>query len=1229
MAIITIGFSAQNKKFSVDESNEGKLTISDSSSNSVTLTLKKVEYDKSVNEPGSMTLLFSAGSADVDNLNNVLTSFIQNGDTFTLMVNDGSCETTVNKGYYLHNARVVSRSIRTDTGTSVTRDVKMFCYSPDKKWTFKPGCQAWSGQSFGADILKGKVSAHYANLNFLKCKDGEELKDLRQAYLVQYNEPFFDFAQRTANRCGEFLYYENGDVHYGLKDDWRKNDSYSELSGNIPTYNICLDEDLKDGTVSYSFDVMSPKGTDSDAVYNSPVGDDSFYAKPDDVCSGRLEALGVWILADIAFSGLQGNSLSDVIEKGITALTTDLVGGGFADLRAQEDYKRQYTKKYTDKTGIADVYHYKEDKIDNSLLLNTFYSRVREAEKQVTEQKVELDWQEYFPTAKTTDTKGNQTIGGAYLGNLVQWGTGKKKDGTTTNNKYVISRMYGYIDMQESTDPDISHKTEMVPLYEFAKATKAGTGDDNPLSIPLPPLDSRPHYRSAAPQEAVVTAADDPTFMGRVRVKFAWQNDKVQSPWIRVSTPFAGRGEAGGICMTPCVDSHVILNFLHDNIEMPYVDGGLFTKDNKPDPGLRATVFSQLLPSFATQTITSRNGTGITFQDYDGARGWGNFVGGMIPAFGAVWSLISLKDFSKDGVSPNSTMILRDKNGFFEINMSAIKRSVDIKSPLGNVSISAFTGITISAPNGNINIEGKNVSIKAGNKLTLQSGLNIHDKKWEDESGLIGGIATRIAAKTAAATLKGATGIDLTNICDMSFYRAALEVVLRPVDGTLDIESKRNVIMTAGKGRVTIPMSNSSKNYTKFKDNYKDYAYLVLIDVFQKIKEAVNGLEPVKNAWAAYSEAFKKVSDGVRQIGDDQSIIEHWDDYIDGMTKPNQLKDIGDKIIDYQVVDDDINEAHDYGLKEIRFKAEVPPPLQENADDDNHEQEERIEDEDVAVRRQAWALVSSINDCIRAKSELLRAITGHNLSSEGLPQKETFNRKLVCRVVALNNKLHAIFFTDEQGNQMTELGKKLKIIINRDNTIKNKNIQVPKVSSDEQAGESYKFSSVDHDLNLKRLIYQFITENQGIKSLFDPQVIVVENQNGQNQEVERDLALDNFWGKLREPKPKPKGWKDIVMGGLKDVAGLNTDDLESPSTIRAYSNLAGDVNAWEVTNRGGILFSNSAGKTTRLNEDTGQWEQFDNLNVELVNQWMQGNTASLDIIQKVPDAQQNGQANNQ
>ena len=55
-------------------------------------------------------------------------------------------------------------------------------------------------------------------MNLLKYTVNKKTQELVQPYLVQYNESFYDFLCRVANRCGEFLYYRDGKICLGLPE---------------------------------------------------------------------------------------------------------------------------------------------------------------------------------------------------------------------------------------------------------------------------------------------------------------------------------------------------------------------------------------------------------------------------------------------------------------------------------------------------------------------------------------------------------------------------------------------------------------------------------------------------------------------------------------------------------------------------------------------------------------------------------------------------------------------------------------------------------------------------------------------------------------------------------------------------------------------------------------------------------------------------------------------------
>lgn len=140
-----------------------------------------------------------------------------------------------------------------------------------------------------------------------------------------------------------------------------------------------------------------------------------------------------------------------------------------------------------------------------------------------------------------------------------------------------------------------------------------------------------------------------------------------------------------------------------------------------------------------------------------------------------------------------------DEHGLYSISMSSDKRAISIDSPLGKVDINAFTGITISAPNGNVRIEGKNIDIVAGNNLSISSGNNINTDFWPTSSSLL---------KEAGKDLLNAAVLKKIQPIDMGLIRTFMETLIRPIGGTMLIKSNRYLCIEAGKGEAKIPGRN-------------------------------------------------------------------------------------------------------------------------------------------------------------------------------------------------------------------------------------------------------------------------------------------------------------------------------------------------------------------------------------------------------------------------------------
>ena len=334
----------------------------------------------------------------------------------------------------------------------------------------------------------------------------------------------------------------------------------------------------------------------------------------------------------------------------------------------------------------------------------------------------------------------------------------------------------------------------------------------------------------------------------------------VSTPWIRVATPMATTG--GGTYFKPQIGDEVLVNYDNDNVERPYVVGSLFSKNNldpaealdrKGAPDLQFTSNKQV-----TMSMMSPNGHHITFSDLpDGNK----FIYGLNPGLQFWGPFLPLPGL------PNSKDLaggihIGDRYGIYEIEMCSHNREINIKSPLGNVNLSAFSGITISAPNGDVRIVGKNVSIEAGNKVSITSGNNIQPEGigspdfscgtpvWHELKGLRGvgtffanlGRGIRYGTLWLGHTLLTAVPSPVNDMlgpaafADMSLLRHMLELAVKPVDGTLLIKSKRYLKLEAGNGLAKIKADrfNSSDKFNSVED-----FFIKLINCIPKLNERI------------------------------------------------------------------------------------------------------------------------------------------------------------------------------------------------------------------------------------------------------------------------------------------------------------------------------------------------------------------------------------------------------
>jgi len=80
--------------------------------------------------------------------------------------------------------------------------------------------------------------------------------------------------------------------------------------------------------------------------------------------------------------------------------------------------------------------------------------------------------------------------------------------------------------------------------------------------------------------EAIVTDVNDPEKEGRVKLRFPWFDESMESEWCRVAQPYAGSGF--GYVWVPELDQEVLVAFIHGDMRKPVVVGGLYNGVDKP-----------------------------------------------------------------------------------------------------------------------------------------------------------------------------------------------------------------------------------------------------------------------------------------------------------------------------------------------------------------------------------------------------------------------------------------------------------------------------------------------------------------------------------------------------------------------------------------------------------------------------------------------------------------------
>lgn len=597
-----------------------------------------------------------------------------------------------------------------------------------------------------------------------------------QPYLVQYNESFFDFLVRVSNRCGEFLYYEDGYFNIGWKNTEVKTPITNYVSINFAQNIVTAWEENSLSSVHNDYTTNENKknsGTAANMYDSNLASDENLASIPPKEEYTQWTDFALWpgcyhtnLFTEIVNSANIAEALANLLSTTTATsiaceISTNTVNNKYKEtyFNEKEDYinERQNGKRIhpfsTSNSNTTTVKSSKSKSSESSSSKSNnsesksyipfsleFYEAIRKGIEKNEQSRIQIALGTYFYPLS--------------LGSLI----------VLDNETYIVVQINGCVNNEKET-LDI----EAIPYLE-----------GETVFPPAAPVSS---IREAKAQRAIITHNLDPLKMNRVRVRYPWQATSEDStPWIRIALPMASDG--CGFNFLPQINDEAIINYENGNIERPYVEGMLYTGKSSVPCDFKQN---------NARVISSANGHSIIFSDPSSANT--NAISGLSPGWKTINSFVpgamkwDLPDYNKKAMGG---IELTDEHGLYSISMSSDKRAISIDSPLGKVDINAFTGITISAPNGNVRIEGKNIDIVAGNNLSISSGNNITSHFFQMKGLGDFGIefGTNILSKFQAI--------------DMGLIRTIIETFLRPIGGTLLIKSNRYLRMEAGKGETRI-----------------------------------------------------------------------------------------------------------------------------------------------------------------------------------------------------------------------------------------------------------------------------------------------------------------------------------------------------------------------------------------------------------------------------------------
>ena len=703
-------------------------------------TLQFAEFHKQIYSPNYIEAYILIKPEDIDNkVVKAFPSKDQLNELFATQLVELKCDDiVVCSDYYVHE--IIPRKY------SDRMYVSLKIYSPDMVMTLQQYCKTFTAKRLGEEILKGEIG------NFSITRDGTEvelasdttgMKHIQTVsgegdnkvytehifpYLVQYNESFYDFLARTTNRWGEFLYYENNKLTLGYQDTEKTVESYDVLTycnwnGKRPAQKNAgpyVGDAPYDSNILKS--VVTQDGYDKVKntvanMFDSENGADVFWMKKAAQVLNNSKSITNFAF-DLAVDDLVTLGSVEVMVKANNDKNNDAY---FDDKKTDHGSLPNHGEAHfgTKKVDDEDKKTYNEFSEASPMVDAATYSSILEKEMTAAKNAVNIEFDTKYPDLT--------------LGQVID----------VDGEKFIVVEVVGYQPETEKKDSQSYYEKGYDSKVVRYRVTAIAKDTDGKFYPPMLPTG---HVRTSGPQVAVVVDVDDPNRGNRVRVKYPWQlkdfianhdkdvgdDDKINTfeklaadhlstidvedatPWLLYASS-SGPTKAG-VHGRHYLAEKVLVDYAGGNVERPYVVGAV-----SADVPVALKTGSAVIMSPNSEYIKVHEGFG---------KGAAAFIANLNPGLKLINSFVPFSFTPDNEVSRRfeGGVEMGDKYGIWSIKASSDARNVSISSPWGDVKINAFTGISISAPNGDVRITGKNVTIAAGNNLTLTSGTNIRNK---------------------------------------------------------------------------------------------------------------------------------------------------------------------------------------------------------------------------------------------------------------------------------------------------------------------------------------------------------------------------------------------------------------------------------------------------------------------------------------------------------------------